>query len=126
MTDRYLQAFERGEHDEYCEQDMSGFYVCHCRKRSRLAKGITEVPGPLIQVYPTCRGCWLEVEFEDGFFICPRCHVHWPTEDEYAEGEFNDDHGDEILAEDKARWLVKKAAAKAREEAARAEDESSD
>lgn len=99
-------------HDEHCER-LPNFGLCHCRKRERLARGLTELPSLWVS-YPTCSGCLEEVEFDGDAYVCPRCHVSWGTrafDGDIAE-RFDDDYDEngETLAEHRAAWIEKHGA----------------
>ena len=103
MMERYLVERARGEHDDECEVIPQGFWLCACALRSRLAKGITTVPGPLAYVNPICPRCNEHVSYDGEGFVCEDCHVAWSSVDHNDPGEFNDDYGD--VAADRAAWL---------------------
>ena len=96
---RYNAELAKGLHDDNCEQ-RDRFWICHCSKRARIAKGVTDPP-ELINMYPVCAGCDREVYHDGDSFRCDNCHVSWPAGPE-TPGEFTDDHGD--LSEDGDRW----------------------
>ncbi|MBK5250884.1 MAG: hypothetical protein JJE50_15865 [Actinomycetales bacterium] len=90
---RHAAAVDRGEHDGLCEW-RPGFYLCHCSKREREARGLT-TPPTLTHQYPLCSGCDREVYHNGDGWECGRCHTSWSSgagEDE--RGTFTDDHGD--------------------------------
>jgi hypothetical protein len=87
----HAEEVARGEHDEQCEYlAIPGFYLCHCHKRARLARGLTEPP-ELEWQYPTCTGCWNEVEGDADGFNCRGCGTSWSHD---GAGHFHDDYGD--------------------------------
>lgn len=104
------------EHDEQCERDESGYRVCHCEKRERLARGVTELPELIIQ-NPICNNCYKETWHDGDCYRCDNCHVAWSTDasDGDKADQFTDDYdwtdGDGVvhtLEEDKAAWLERK------------------
>lgn len=102
IATRYAEAVERGDHDEQCEYDVRGFYLCHCSKRRREAAGYTEVPDE--ELYfppPSCPRCDDDLENDDGHWRCRDCRLIW---DQYGrDAKFTDNHGDSLV-EDSARW----------------------
>lgn len=96
---RHAEEVEAGAHDAECEWRAAGHYLCNCAARKRIANGVTTAPR-LSYNYPTCEGCWQEVEHDGDCFFCPRCHVHWTSDNEERPGEFTDDHG----PLDTSRW----------------------
>jgi hypothetical protein len=80
------------KHDEQCER-MPNFYLCHCAKRDRLARGVTELPELWVQ-YPKCGGCYGETWHDGDSLRCDECHVTWA--EDAGDGEqavhFTDDH----------------------------------
>lgn len=101
IAESYAASVERGEHDDLCEYDVRGFYLCHCSKRRREAEGFTEPPGD--ELYfppPSCPRCDDDLDFDEGW-ACRRCHLHW--NERGVDAEFTDDYGDD-LAEESAKW----------------------
>lgn len=113
---RYYEAVARGDHDEDCEYDVRGFYLCHCSKRRREAAGFTEPPSD--ELYfppPSCPRCDEDLDFDDGW-ACRECRVHWSANG--SDAEFTDEYGD-TLAEDSARWKAQRTKLDAAAEQAR-------
>jgi hypothetical protein len=102
--ERYYNAVDAGEHDDLCEVDVRGFFLCHCKKRARLAKGHIEPPGPLLYMAPSCPRCLRDVYHDGDGYVCEECHAFWNSNDESHEGEFTDDYEEE-LNEQRNRWL---------------------
>jgi hypothetical protein len=99
-------------HDERCER-LPDFYMCHCNKRERLAKGPTELPTLSIQ-YPVCNGCGRETWHDGDSYRCDRCHVTWSSN--AGDGEQADHFVDDMdwtdvdgvlhtLEEDRQAWI---------------------
>lgn len=106
-------------HDEMCER-LPDFYICHCSKRARIARGMVELPDLTIQ-YPICGGCGHEVDHDGESFVCYRCLVTWPTNasDGDKADHFMDDHDwtdhegvVHTLEEMRERWLDRPAVAR--------------
>jgi hypothetical protein len=92
--DRHVEQVAAGLHDGSCEWRRDRF-LCHCEKRARIARGLTDLPVLSIQ-YPICLGCDESVDMEDGQFYCPRCHALWgqhATDGDRAIA-WTDDYGD--------------------------------
>lgn len=97
----------RGEHDEKCEFDVRGFYLCHCSKRRREAEGFTEPPTDSLEFPPPlCPRCEEELHHDEGFY-CPGCCLAWDSDHRTA--RFTDDFGDDLAA-DAASWRAARAA----------------
>lgn len=102
----YLAAVERGEHDEQCEFDVRGFYLCHCSKRRREAAGFTEPPTDNLEFPPPCcPRCDEDLSFEEGWF-CTGCSLSWDSDGAAHSVRFTDLCGDD-LAGDAERWRSK-------------------
>ncbi|KEP75877.1 hypothetical protein HR12_21025 [Microbacterium sp. SUBG005] len=98
---RYEEAVARGEHDTDCEYHPEGFYLCHCRKRARIAQGFVEPPsGELYFPPPSCLRCHGDLDYDEGW-TCHECRLHWSAAG--TDAEYQDDHGDDLAAES-ARW----------------------
>jgi hypothetical protein len=113
VRDRHNANIDR--HDEDCEWDPDGFFLCHCSKRAREARGLTKPPDLFVQ-YPICGECNESVDSDGDGFTCPRCSTFWPYR--FADGdrgEFTDEFGDD-LAGQRDKHLAMQA------EARRAED----
>jgi hypothetical protein len=99
---RYAEAVARGEHDEQCEYHPEGFYLCHCRKRRRLAAGHTELPNPGLDFPPPpCPNCYGDLSFDGDGWDCRPCHLSWSSDG--SNPHWTDDYGDDLAA-DSARW----------------------
>lgn len=95
--DRHVAERVEGLHDDRCEWYIK-FPFCHCHRRARLAKGMTEAP-VLVFEDPTCDGCGEPAEHTGDGWECRRCRVYFG--DRYDEpGEWQDVHAatDEELA----------------------------
>lgn len=93
----HAASVDDGEHDEKCEFDVGGFYLCHCSKRRREAEGFTEPPTDRLEFPPPlCPRCEEELLYEDGF-CCPGCSLAWDSDNRTA--RFTDDFGDDLAAE---------------------------
>lgn len=100
----YGAAVARGEHDDQCEFDVGGFYLCHCSKRRREASGFTEPPTEHLEFPPpVCPRCEEDLHHDEGFY-CPDCHLAWGSDNRTA--HFTDIHGDDLAA-DAERWRAK-------------------
>ena len=108
FVERYEKEVRAGLHDEQCERmPAEGWHICDCRKRDRLARGITEPPGELIHNYPTCPGCYRETWHDGDSFRCDHCHATWP--ESYSDhAVFDDEVGD--VAADRQKWLDRRKA----------------
>lgn len=114
---RYMESVERGEHDEECEYDPQGFYLCHCSKRRREAKGFTEPPTDNLEFPPPdCPRCYEGLHFDEGWY-CPACSLSWHSSGDGDSARFTDDHGDD-LAGQAERWRVTQATYRASKEKA--------
>lgn len=103
-------SVERGEHDEQCEFDVKGFYLCHCSKRSREAEGFAEPPTDHLEFPPPfCPRCDEELVHEEGW-NCSKCSLSWDSDGRGGSAEFTDTYGDD-LAGDAERWRSKRGAA---------------
>lgn len=95
------------EHDEECER-VENFYLCHCAKRERLSRGVTELPQLWIQ-YPICGGCDKETWHDGNSLRCDNCHVTWAenAQDGDPAESFWDNYDDTAgtLADMRAKWL---------------------
>ena len=94
-------------HDNQCER-LPNFFICHCEKRDRLSRGITDLPALVIN-YPDCGGCGNEVSHNGDSFQCDTCHATWAenaTDGDTAE-RFHDDYDEEneTLSEAREHWL---------------------
>ncbi len=96
---------ERGEHDEKCEYDPGGFYLCHCSKRRREAAGFTEPPTDDLEFPPPdCPRCDKYLYWDEGW-SCDGCSLTWESSGAGSSARFTDDHGDD-LAGDADRWRL--------------------
>lgn len=98
-------------HDDQCER-LPDFYICHCSKRARIARGLTELPDLTIQ-YPICGGCGHEVDHDGDSFVCYRCMATWSTragDGDLAE-RFMDDYDEPgtTLEQMRERWVSRPA-----------------
>jgi hypothetical protein len=112
MAANYQASVERGEHDEKCEYDVSGFYLCHCSKRRREAKGFTAPPTDNLEFPPPyCPQCDAELDFDEGFY-CRPCSLHWDSDGHGDSARFTDEYGDDLTA-DAEHWRAINVKAKA-------------
>lgn len=108
-AERYRESVARGEHDEQCEYDPTGFYLCHCAKRRRVASGFTEPPSESLEFPPPdCPRCDKGLYFEEGW-SCPSCSVAWDSDGRADSAHFTDDYGEDLAAT-KEDWRVANAA----------------
>lgn len=108
--DRHYANISR--HDEDCEWDPDGFFLCHCSKRDREASGLTKPPALFIQ-YPICGGCNETVKSNGDGFDCPTCSTFWPYNSPDGEpGEFTDEFGDDLSGQ-RDKHLAQQAAFRA-------------
>lgn len=99
----YKAAVERGEHDGQCEYDVTGFYLCHCSKRRREAKGITEVPTDDLDFPPPdCPRCFKSLVHDGESWRCYGCSLTWDSNGAGDSATFTDDYGD--LTATKKNW----------------------
>ncbi|QWF85758.1 hypothetical protein [Amycolatopsis sp. CA-230715] len=90
---RHAESVARGEHDDQCEVLATlGFYLCHCSKRRREARGYTEPPGDLDFPPPVCPRCLVAVDHDGDGWECRVCDVTWDSDGTGA--SFCDDYGD--------------------------------
>lgn len=102
----YQAEAERGEHDEQCEYDVRGFYLCHCSKRRREAAGFTKPPTDNLEFPPPCcPRCDEELTYEEGW-DCRRCSLSWDSDGDGRSASFTDTFGDDLAA-DAERWRSK-------------------
>lgn len=98
-------------HDDQCEQ-LPDFYLCHCRKRERLARGLTQLPRLIVE-WPICSGCSNAVQHDGDSLRCDRCHVKWGANagDDEEAAHFWDDHdtNGETLANMREKWIARNA-----------------
>ena len=87
----HAAAVAEGKHDDACEW-RPNFYLCHCSKRAREARGFT-TPPTLTIPDPICDGCYGYVYFDGDRFHCDTCHVSWSDGGDGDRGEFTDDYG---------------------------------
>lgn len=106
-TERVAQAYRdsvaRGEHDRECEYHPEGFYLCHCKKRRRVAVFGNEPPSA--ELYfppPSCTRCDGDLYWDEGW-RCDECSLRWSSHG--TDAEYTDDHGDDLAAES-ARWAA--------------------
>lgn len=93
-----------GEHDEKCEFDVRGFYLCHCSKRRREAAGLTKPPTEdLYFPPPSCPNCHEALWHEDDSWGCAECALTWDSDGHGCSARFNDDYGDDLEA-DLEQW----------------------
>lgn len=105
----YQASVERGEHDEKCEYDVRGFYLCHCSKRRREAKGFTEPPTENLEFPPPyCPRCDEGLAHDGDSWFCGACSLSWDSRGN-GPAAFTDDFGDD-LAGDAQRWRSKQPA----------------
>jgi hypothetical protein len=105
----YQAAVERGEHDEKCEYDVRGFYLCHCSKRRREAAGHTELPThDLYFPPPDCPRCHKDLSHDEGWY-CNGCSLSWDSTGYGDSARFTEVHGDDLAA-DAEQWRSKQPA----------------
>ncbi len=100
----YRAAVERGEHDDQCEFDVAGFYLCHCSKRKREAAGFTKPPRdePFFPP-PKCPHCHEWLEHDGDGWNCGECSLRWDSNGAADSARFTDVYGDDLAA-DAERW----------------------
>lgn len=97
-------SVERGEHDEKCEFDVQGFYLCHCSKRRREAAGFTTPPTDHLEFPPPdCPRCNKELGHDGERWNCAGCSLTWDSNGDGRSASFTDDFGDD-LAGDAEQW----------------------
>ena len=106
----YLAAVERGEHDEQCEFDVGGFYLCHCSKRRREVEGFTEPPtDDLYFPPPDCPHCDEGLYHDGNGWACDNCSLSWESNGSGSSARFIDSYGDDLKA-DAERWHSRRKA----------------
>lgn len=111
-------SVERGEHDEKCEFDVRGFYLCHCSKRRREASGFTKPPSDdLYFPPPDCPRCGEGLTNDGDGWICGECSLSWDSNGDGRSAGFTDDFGGD-LAGDAERWRTTQPAVHATGKAA--------
>lgn len=102
----YRASVERGEHDERCEYDVRGFYLCHCSKRRREASGFTEPPtDDLFFPPPDCTHCDKPLDHDGDGWSCYACSLSWDSNGSGESARFTDTFGDDLKA-DAERWRL--------------------
>lgn len=100
-----LARWKTQSHDQLCEQQERSF-ICHCRKRARIARGLTELPNEdLYFPPPDCPVCDGDLEFDGDGFTCPTCSLSWDSSGSASSVQFTDDHGDNFGGEQFGRLL---------------------
>ena len=100
----YAMAVGRGEHDDQCEFDVGGFYLCHCSKRRREAKGFIKPPTEdLYFPPPDCTRCDKALEHDGDCWRCYDCSLSWDSTGDGSSAQFTDVFGGD-LATDAERW----------------------
>lgn len=103
---RYAAEVARGEHDDACEYDVRGFYLCHCSKRRREAAGHKEPPtdSGLDFPPPSCPRCDEDLGHDGDGWVCVGCSLSWDSSGYGA--CFTDEYGDD-LAVRATEWAAK-------------------
>ena len=91
---RYKDQLEKGQHDHRCEQRERSF-ICHCRKRRRVARGLTTVPAEdLYFPPPSCPSCGADVHHDGDGWRCDPCSLSWNSAGDAWSAEFIDEYGE--------------------------------
>lgn len=107
IVERYRASVERGEHDDECEYDTRGFYLCHCSKRRREASGNVKPPDEdLYFPPPLCPRCGRDVNSDGDSWDCVSCRLQWDYSGYACSAEFTDDYGPN-LKDDVAGWRAR-------------------
>ena len=115
IVKRYHAAVERGEHDDECEYDTRGYYLCHCSKRRREANGHGELPNEdLYFPPPSCPRCDNDLDSDGDSWRCYACRLQWSYSGDSDSAEFTDDYGPNLKAEVSA-WRAQLEAQNANE-----------
>jgi hypothetical protein len=97
-VDQHRAQVAAGRHDDQCEWAPTGFFLCHCSKRRREAKGHGELPkGELYFPPPMCPRCDRDVEHNGDSWTCPACSIVYDDRGEAS--MFTDDYGPDLAAE---------------------------
>jgi hypothetical protein len=102
-------------HDSDCEQRIEpnatgpggmapGFYVCHCRRRARITRGLLDLPtDPPEFPPPQCPvgDCGRDLDHDGDNWHCTHCHITWHS----GRGERLTPEWDDTYATDDATLL---------------------
>lgn len=107
MAAEHEAAVELEKHDEQCEVDVRGFFLCHCSKRRREARGLTEPPtDDLYFPPPRCTKCDERLYHDGDGWACEDCSLSWDSSGAGRSARFTDVYGDDLVA-DAERWRSK-------------------
>lgn len=102
-----------GGHDERCEQRERS-YICHCRKRARIARGLVTPPDEDLHFPPpSCPTCYGDLDTDGDAWTCGACSLSWDMDGSASSAEFTDDYGSDFGGEqwgDLMRDLARQAA----------------
>lgn len=106
VRERHQKELVDGLHDSDCEFRSEGFYLCHCSKRRREARGLTTPPIDDLEFPPpSCpvRSCYKDLEHDGDRWRCYDCNLSWDSDGRGYSAQFTDDYGPNLAAE-VARW----------------------
>lgn len=88
-----INARHAPDADQQCERtDRST--LCHCRKRARIARGVTELPtDDLWFPPPSCPSCYADTWWDDDCWRCDRCSLAWDSRGSGSSAHWTDDYG---------------------------------
>jgi hypothetical protein len=106
VRERHQKELVDGLHDQDCEFRSEGFWLCHCSKRRREARGFTTPPNDdLYFPPPYCNGpdCYNVLEHDGDSWRCYTCNLSWDSAGSGSSARFTDDYGPD-LATEVSRW----------------------
>jgi len=106
VRERHQKELVDGLHDSDCEFRPEGFYICHCSKRRREARGLITPPDDDLYFPPpycTNDECHETLKHDGDNWRCHNCNLSWDSEGRGESAKFTDDYGPDLAAE-VARW----------------------
>lgn len=118
----HAEQVANGLHDGECEWEPR-FYMCHCKKRRREARGLTAPPtDDLYFPPPDCPVCDRGLNHNGDGWECNACSLTWASDGDGSSAAFTDDYGDLSRCETHSRrgcWHCEQAQREAKAKAAR-------
>lgn len=103
--EKWTERRDAGHHDRKCEQRERS-YICHCRKRARIGRGLTTPPTEdLYFPPPSCPSCNGDLNCDGDSWDCHKCGLSWDSYGTGSSAKFTDDYGTDFGGEQFGRLM---------------------